>query len=97
MNDLAILVRMSWPRAHWFVGTLTLALFPLAGVYMRYETFDGNRTDVTTLETVMRMIERTYGQFDSVASSRRRQSSRRSSISWRWPSPRNSNGTRNVV
>ena len=27
---------MSWPRAHWFVGTLTLVLFPLAGVYMRY-------------------------------------------------------------
>ena len=27
---------MSWPRAHWLVGTVTLVLFPLAGVYMRY-------------------------------------------------------------
>ena len=27
--------RMS-PRAHWFVGTLTLVLFPIAGVYMGY-------------------------------------------------------------
>ena len=27
---------ITWPRAHWLVGTLTLLLFPLAGVYMRY-------------------------------------------------------------
>jgi hypothetical protein len=27
---------VSWPRAHWLVGTVTLVLFPLAGVYMRY-------------------------------------------------------------
>lgn len=27
---------MNWPRAHWFVGTLTLVLFPLAGWYMRF-------------------------------------------------------------
>jgi hypothetical protein len=27
---------MNWPRAHWFVGTLTLIIFPLAGVYMRF-------------------------------------------------------------
>ena len=27
---------MSWARAHWLVGTVTLMLFPLAGVYMRY-------------------------------------------------------------
>jgi hypothetical protein len=27
---------LTWPRAHWFVGTLMLMLFPLAGVYMRY-------------------------------------------------------------
>jgi hypothetical protein len=31
--------------------------FPLSD-----ETFDGNRADVTTLETVMRMVERKYGQ-----------------------------------
>ena len=27
-----------------------------------YETFDGNRTDVTTLESVLRMVERKYGK-----------------------------------
>src|SRR5215469_16841981 len=27
---------MNWPRAHWYVGTLTLSIFPLAGVYMRF-------------------------------------------------------------
>ena len=27
---------MNWPRAHWMVGTLTLLLFPFAGVYMRF-------------------------------------------------------------
>jgi hypothetical protein len=27
---------MSWPRVHWLVGTVTLVLFPLAGLYMRY-------------------------------------------------------------
>jgi transposase len=32
------------------------------GFPLSYETFDGNRTDVTTLETVMRMVERKYGQ-----------------------------------
>ena len=29
---------------------------------LSYETFDGNRADVTSLETVMRMVERKYGQ-----------------------------------
>ena len=32
------------------------------GFPVSYDTFDGNRTDVTTLETVMRMVERKYGQ-----------------------------------
>jgi transposase len=32
------------------------------GFPLSYETFDGNRADVTTLETMMRMIERKYGQ-----------------------------------
>ena len=27
---------MNWPRLHWFAGTVTLVLFPLAGGYMRY-------------------------------------------------------------
>ena len=34
----------------------------VAGFPLSYETFDGNRADVTTLETVMRMVERKYGQ-----------------------------------
>ena len=32
------------------------------GFPLSYETFDGDRADVTTLETVMRMIERKYGR-----------------------------------
>ena len=43
---------MNWPRAHWFVGTLTLVLFPLAGVYMRYVA------GVPSLDTAPRLIFR---------------------------------------
>jgi transposase len=32
------------------------------GLPLSYETFEGNRNDVTTLETVMRMVERKYGK-----------------------------------
>ena len=32
------------------------------GFPLSYETFDGNRADVTTLEDVLRMVERKYGQ-----------------------------------
>jgi transposase len=32
------------------------------GFPLSYETFDGHRTDVTTLEAVMRMVERKYGR-----------------------------------
>jgi transposase len=32
------------------------------GFPLSYETFDGNRADVTTIETVMRMVERKYGR-----------------------------------
>ena len=32
------------------------------GFPISYETFDGNRADVTTLEVVMRMVERKYGK-----------------------------------
>lgn len=32
------------------------------GFPLSYETFDGDRADVTTLEAVMRMVERKYGQ-----------------------------------
>jgi transposase len=42
---------------------LVLALIVnVDGFPLSYETFDGDRTDVTTLETVMRMVERKYGQ-----------------------------------
>jgi len=43
---------MNWPRAHWLVGLLTLALFPLAGVYMRYVA------GVPQLDGVTRMLFR---------------------------------------
>jgi transposase len=32
------------------------------GFPLSYETFDGNRRDVTTLETMLRMVERKYGK-----------------------------------
>src|SRR5204863_8979779 len=32
------------------------------GFPLSYETFDGNRSDVTTLEAVIRMVERKYGK-----------------------------------
>jgi transposase len=32
------------------------------GFPFSYETFDGNRTDVSTMETILRMVERKYGQ-----------------------------------
>jgi transposase len=42
---------------------LVLALIVnVDGFPLSYETFDGDRTDVTTLDTVMRMVERKYGQ-----------------------------------
>jgi len=32
------------------------------GFPFSYETFDGNRSDVSTMETILRMVERKYGQ-----------------------------------
>src|SRR5512142_1147747 len=32
------------------------------GFPLSYETFDGNRADVTTIETILRMVERKYGK-----------------------------------
>ena len=32
------------------------------GFPLSYETFDGNRADVSTMETILRMVERKYGQ-----------------------------------
>jgi len=43
---------MNWPRMHWLVGLLTLALFPMAGVYMRYVA------GVPELDGVTRMVFR---------------------------------------
>lgn len=34
----------------------------IEGFPFSYETFDGNRTDVTTLEAILRMVERKYGK-----------------------------------
>lgn len=35
-NQVPVSSATTWARAHWLVGTVTLVLFPLAGVYMRY-------------------------------------------------------------
>jgi hypothetical protein len=43
---------MNWPRLHWSVGTLTLALFPIAGGYMRYVA------DVPSLVDAPRLVYR---------------------------------------
>ena len=43
---------MTWSRTHWLVGLLTLAMFPLAGVYMRYVA------NVPQLDGVTRMMFR---------------------------------------
>jgi transposase len=32
------------------------------GFPFSYETFDGNRADVSTMETILRMVERKYGK-----------------------------------
>jgi transposase len=32
------------------------------GFPFSYETFNGNRTDVSTMETILRMVERKYGK-----------------------------------
>src|SRR5581483_3267057 len=32
------------------------------GFPFSYETFDGNRVDVSTMETILRMVERKYGK-----------------------------------
>ncbi len=34
------------------------------GFPFSYETFDGNRADVSTMETILRMVERKYGKAD---------------------------------
>ena len=43
---------MSWSRAHWIVGLLTLLMFPLTGQYMRHVA------DVPHLDAIPRLIFR---------------------------------------
>lgn len=43
---------MTWSRAHWVVGLLTLIAFPLTGQYMRHIA------DVPSLDSVPRLIFR---------------------------------------
>ena len=40
---------MNWRRAHWVAGTITLSLFPLAGVYMRFVAKVPELTDAPRL------------------------------------------------
>jgi hypothetical protein len=35
---------------------------PQEGLPFSYETFNGNRSDVSTMETILRMVERKYGK-----------------------------------
>lgn len=43
---------MTWPRAHWVIGTLVLISFPLTGQYMRHFA------DVPHLDSIPRLIFR---------------------------------------
>jgi transposase len=44
-------------------GQMVIALIVNSeGFPFSYETFDGNRADVSTMETILRMVERKYGQ-----------------------------------
>ena len=53
-------------RTTYALGAVALVVIALIvnpeGFPLSYETFDGDRTDVTTLEAVMRMVERKYGK-----------------------------------
>jgi hypothetical protein len=40
----------------------TSTLLTNAPLSARYETFDGNRSDGSTLETILRRVERKYGK-----------------------------------
>ncbi|MGA9527220.1 MAG: hypothetical protein WBS24_03805 [Terriglobales bacterium] len=40
---------MKWARAHWIVGVVTLAFFPLTGQYMRHVAGVPHLEDVTRL------------------------------------------------
>ena len=38
---------MNWPRAHWWVGTVSLVLFLLSGAYMRWIAHVPELNDIT--------------------------------------------------
>ena len=38
---------MNWWRAHWWMGTVTLVLFPLTGAYMRWVVHVPELEDIT--------------------------------------------------
>jgi hypothetical protein len=48
---------MTWSRAHWLVGLLTLLIFPLTGQYMRHIA------GVSHLDTIPRLIFRSRHLF----------------------------------
>ncbi len=58
------MVRRGYSRDHWpGCEQLVIALIVNnEGFPFSYETFDGNRADVATMETVLRMVERKYGK-----------------------------------
>jgi transposase len=58
------LVRRGYSRDHRpDCGQLVIALIVNhEGFPFSYETFDGNRTDVSTMETILRLVERKYGK-----------------------------------
>jgi len=58
------MVRRGYSRDHRpDCGQLVIALIVNhEGFPFRYETFDGNRTDVSTMETILRLVERKYGK-----------------------------------
>src|SRR5712692_922532 len=58
------LLRRGYSRDHRpeCLQVVLAVIVNVEGFPLSYETFDGTRADVTTLETVMRMVERKYGR-----------------------------------
>src|SRR5882672_8123470 len=57
------MVRRGYSRDRPDCEPLVIALIVNSeGFPFSYETFDGNRSDVSTMETILRMVERKYGQ-----------------------------------
>ena len=58
------MIRRGYSRDHWpDCEQMVIALIVNSeGFPFSYETFDGNRADVSTMETILRMVERKYGK-----------------------------------